>query len=312
MTDDNSFRTIRQRVRAAVAFAAASVALCAFAAAPHEGAPESVEESELGATTVENNEDGTARTEKKRLSFNLRAELASGYLSSSGTLGDTWPVTTQCLFWKNDLEEYGYFSGYFWTMSALHNKQHDRHREAFYDFETAAYYGYNWKINDDFTLCSKAGPLWNPAIGYRDGYNCSWGVHAVTSLENPYVSPYINWLGMVRPTIRERARIGLAKTYKPAEKLVLTPFVETVWMDSRRYQSRYGGLPQDRFLGGAFATTTVGFELDWKFSKDLVIFTRLRQYDVINSQSRRAVKKSKDYYAKCDWPVLGIGFEYRF
>ena len=293
------------------AAAAALVGLAARAAGPNSPAsaelPDDVPPAEAPA------EDGAAAPAKRRNpSFAFRSEFASGYLSSGGTLGDTSPISTQCLYWRYGLGDYGTLSGYGWTISSLHNRQHDAHHEAFYQFESAFYYGYDWKVRDEFTLRTKAGPLWNPTYGYHDGHNCNWGVHAVQSLDNPYVTPYINWLGMVRTAIRERARIGVEHKFKLCEGFSLTPFTETVWMDSRRYQSRYGGIPQDRFLGGAFATVTTGVVLEWMWSKDFMFFARLRQYDVINSQSRRAVKHQDSYYAKCDWPVLGVGFEYRF
>ena len=106
--------------------------------------------------------------------------------------------------------------------------------------------------------------------------------------------------------------MGVEKKFKVAEAVSVTPFVETVWMDSRRYQQRYGGIPQDRFLGGAFATMTSGVVLDWEFAKDWHLFSRLRQYDIINSQSRRAVKKQDAYYAKCDQFIFSLGLQVFF
>jgi hypothetical protein len=277
------------------------------ASTPDDGPPERTEAADNAPPEAE-----ADAKKPSALRFKLKTEVASGYLSSGGTLGDTWPITTQCLYWLYDLGEYGALSGYGWTISSLHDKQHDNHREAFNQLETALYYGYDWKINETFTLSTKGGALWNPLFGYEDAHNCSWGVHYVQSLDNRYLTPYINWLCMLRPTIRERARIGVSKSFKPLDDVKLTPFVETVWMDSRRYQSRYGGIPQDRFLGGAFATITTGVEVKWDYSESLTFFSRLRQYDVINSQSRRAVKSKSDYYAKNDWPVFGIGFELKF
>ena len=96
------------------------------------------------------------------------------------------------------------------------------------------------------------------------------------------------------------------------EKLTVMPFVETVWMDNRRFQSRYGGIPQDRFLGGAFATMTTGARLTWRIDDNWRLFFRFRQYDIINNQSRHAVKKQTAYYAKCDYPIFGAGIECSF
>ncbi len=242
----------------------------------------------------------------------LYNEVASGYLSSGGTLGDTRPVAVQMATWLVDLHDAGNFSGYFWTISSLHDSQREVHREHFNQFETAVYYGYDWRIADRVVLRTKSGPLWNPQIGYKNGHNCDWGWHYVQSFENPVVTPYVNGLWMVAPSPRSRIRFGLQRSFALVENLTLMPFIETVWMDNRRFQSRYGGIPQDRVLGGAFATMTTGFKLTWRVAVNLRVFARFRQYDIINSQSRRAVRRQSAYYAKCDYPIASIGFEFDF
>ncbi len=246
------------------------------------------------------------------LKFGLQGEVASGYLSSSGTLGDTRPITTQMLDFKWDLGEYGHLSGYGWTISTLHNRQHAKHRAAFYQYETAVYYGRDFVIREGVVWKAKAGPLWNPLFGYTDGHNNSWGIHFIQSLENQLLVPYMNGLWMIGPSPRSRIRFGLSHTFVLRDHLRMELFAETVWMDNRRYQSRYGGIPQDRFLGGAFATITSGVRFAWQARDDLQFFVRLRQFDTVNSQSRRAVRHKDDYYAKCDWPVLGAGVRYSF
>ena len=244
--------------------------------------------------------------------WGLQGEVASGYLSSGGTLGDTRPVTTQRATWRYDYGEYGAISGYVWTKSSFHNRQHEAHRAAFDQFETAIYYGRDWTLPRDMALRSKFGPLWNPLVGYKDGHNCDWGVHFVQSLENDFVVPYMNGLWMVAPSPRSRIRFGLQRSFSLSGGWTVLPFVETVWMDNRRFQSRYGGIPQDRFLGGAFATMTTGVRVTWQMDDNWRLFVRLRQYDIINSQSRRAIKRQTAYYAKCDYPVVGIGVECSF
>ena len=244
--------------------------------------------------------------------WGLIGEVASGYLSSGGTLGDTHPVATQCATWLYDFAEYGSLSGYLWTKSSLHNRQHEVHRAAFDQLETTVYYGKNWEIAKEVELRSKLGPLWNPLIGYEDRHYCDWGVHFVQSLENKVIVPYMNALWMVAPSPRSRIRFGVRKKFALGENWSVEPSIETVWMDNRRFQSRYGGIPQDRFLGGAFATMTTGLRITWRFDENWRIFARIRQYDIINSQSRRAVKKQAAYYAKCDYPVAGIGIECDF
>ncbi|MBQ7234564.1 MAG: FAD-dependent oxidoreductase [Kiritimatiellae bacterium] len=252
------------------------------------------------------------RETKPRLHYGFKGEVSSGYLSSGGTLGDTRPVSTQQVTWLADFGEAGSISGYVWTKSSLHNKQHEIHRAEFDQIETTIYYGNTWRFPDGVELRAKVGPLWNPLIGYNDGHNCDWGIHFVQSLENSILTPYVNALWMIAPSPRSRIRFGVQRDFPVNERWSIMPFLETVWMDERRFQSRYGGMPQDRFLGGAFATMTAGLQLSWYFKEGWRMFMRFRQYDIINSQSRRAVRRQSSYYAKCDYPIVGIGIECSF
>lgn len=253
-----------------------------------------------------------ARAEWPDVRWMAKTEVSSGYLSSAGTLGDTWPCMTQSLSWSTDLGDGWSLSGYGWTVSSLHNRQRDKHRALFNQFETAVYGGYDMEVADGMKWINRVGPLWNPAIGYENGHNCDWGLHYIMSLKNDLVVPYANALWMIAPSPRSRIRLGICRTFAISDVLSVEPFVETVWMDNRRYQSKYGGLPQDRFLGGAFATMTTGVVLTWDLGDGWKMFVRLRQFDVINSQSRRAVKNQTAYYAKCDWPVASVGFTCSF
>ena len=79
------------------------------------------------------------------------------------------------------------------------------------------------------------GMLWNPQIGYRHDTNRYWGEHLGMSLKNPYVIPYWNALAMQQPNPRTRIRMGFRRTFSICEALAVTPSVETVWADVRRY-----------------------------------------------------------------------------
>ena len=242
----------------------------------------------------------------------LYSEVASAYLSSSGSLSDTHPVTVQQADWLFDFYDFGKVSGYFWTISSLHDKQGKSHRMAFNQFETALYYGYDWTIRPGVALKTKTGPLWNPQIGYDHGHNCDWGWHYVQRLETKWVVPYVNALWMFSPYSRARIRMGLERSFVLGEAWTLTPSVETVWMDRERYRSRYGGAPDTSVFGGAFACVVTGLKVTWRFNENWRFFARIRQYDVINNQSRRAIKRQDNYWSKCDYPIVGIGVECNF
>ena len=248
----------------------------------------------------------------KSASGYVGAEVASAYLGSGGAIYDTCPITSQELGWFFDFGEYGWIDGYFWIVSSLHNRQRESHRVLFSEYETVINYGQTWRISEKASVKAKVGPLWNPAIGYYDSHNNYWGPYVSLQLDNPVVVPYMNGLWLLAPKMRGRIRFGLRKKFALTEVLDIVPMVETVWMDRRRFDARYGADPEDAFMGGSFATMTSGARLTWKVTDDFHAYFRFLMFDVINSQARRAVKKQDAYYAKCDWPVFRLGVEYSF
>ena len=81
----------------------------------------------------------------------LWTEFENAYLSSSGTLCDTRPISLQNLDWNFSLGDYGYLYGYGCFLSMLHDRQHELHRPAFNEFEGGAFYGYDWKLSENVT-----------------------------------------------------------------------------------------------------------------------------------------------------------------
>ena len=248
----------------------------------------------------------------KEASGYVGTEVASAYLGSGGAIYDTRPIFSQELGWLFDLGDYGWIDGYFWVVSALHDKQHESHRMLFNEIETVMRYGQKWRIADDVALRANFGPLWNPPIGYKKSHQNYWGPYASAYLDNSFLVPYVSGLWMLAPKNRGRIRVGVRKLFELSDVLSLTPSVETVWMNRRRFDARYGGDPEDSFLGGAFATLTTGMNLSWCITGDCRMYMGFFMFDVVNPQARKALKKQDVYYAKCDWPVLKMGAEYSF
>ena len=261
---------------------------------------------------AEENADIKENPVLKSASGYVGAEIASAYLGSSGAIYDTNPITSQEVGWLFDFGEYGRIDGYFWIVSSLHDRQHESHRMLFSEFETVIRYGQSWRVAENAVLKASAGPLWNPAIGYKGAHRNTWGPYVTAYLDNPVVVPYMSGLWILSPKMRGRIRFGVRRTFTLSEHFDLTPSVETVWMDRRRFDSRYGAEPEDSFLGGSFATVTTGVKLSWQITENWQSYFRFQMFDVINSQARRAVKKQDAYYAKCDWPIFKLGVEYSF
>jgi len=248
-----------------------------------------------------------------RFSASASCDFASAYISTSGGLYDTCPVSTQSLDWRQNLGDFGHIDGYFWIISALHDKQHENHRALFYCSEGAIRYGYDIAFADDFVLRTKCGPFWSLAIGYDDAHMKCWGPTAVQSLDNPYVVPYWRGLWLLEPHKRGRVAAGCKKSFDLLEGASLTVYAESVWMDHRRFYARYGGEPEEKtFLGGAVAYVIFGVKFDWRVSEDVKLYASASQYDVVNPQARDAIRHGGHYYDKCDWPIFKIGVTYTF
>ena len=247
-----------------------------------------------------------------RASGYVDCQIASGFLSSTG-LHDTCPVTTQMAYLKFDFGEWGFIDGYGWIISSLHDKQHVRHRALFNEIESAVQYGYDYRFWETWRLRTKAGLYWDGAIGYPHAALNYWGPYVTLNLDNPYVVPYASILPIVAPERKTRVKLGLKKTFKFWDKGEIAPFVETLWMDGRRFSSKYGEPPREaRAFGGAFATLQAGVRASWALTENFKLTFQFIQFDVINSQARKSVRRSDRYYAKCDWPIVRIGVQYSF
>lgn len=248
----------------------------------------------------------------KSFSGYVGAEVASAYLGSGGAIYDTRPISSQEVGWFFDFGDYGWIDGYFWIVSALHDRQKESHRMLFNEIETVIRYGHKWQLSDNVALKTSAGPLWNPPVGYEESHKNYWGPYVAAHVDNPYIVPYMSGLWLLSPRMRGRIRFGVRKAFALSECVSLTPSLETVWMDRRRFVARYGSDPEKAFFGGSFATVTTGLNLSWQITENCRSYLRFLMFDVINSQARRAVKKQDAYYAKCDWPIFRLGVEYGF
>ena len=247
------------------------------------------------------------------LHASVAAEVVSAYRSTSSGLLDTRPGATQTLNWHLSLGEYGYLEGYAWAISAFHNMQRESHRVLFYDTEGAIRYGFGVPLAEGMMLSTSAGPYFDLPFGYRNAHMKCWGPYVVQRLASPWLSLYWKGLWLVEPARRGRVAFGIEKKVALSDRLALTPFAETVWMDKRRFGRRYGSEPEKAdMLGGSFAYTFIGVKAKWAIGEDLSIVATAAMCDVINNQARKAVRHSNAYYAKNDWPVVRLGIEYFF
>lgn len=248
-----------------------------------------------------------------KFSGEFETTFLSGYLGSSGAIYDTRPNLSNCFSFRAEVGDDYFVDGYAWFISSLHSMQSDSHRMLFHEFEGVVRFGYDYNISDDMMIETKAGLLWNPAIGYKNASLDGWGPYVAQYFKNKYLIPYWDGLWIVSPSRRARVRLGIRKPFKITDKLTISPFFETVWLDKRRFIARYDEAPEDDFvMGGAFGSITFGFSVKYEISPDFMVLGSFSQFDLINSQARDSVKNADEYYAKCDWPIIKIGFLYSF
>lgn len=243
-----------------------------------------------------------------RLSGYARCDVASGHISTSGGLSDTRPVSTHMLFLRQDLGNMGFLDGYAWSISALHDKQDDKHGQLLYWAEGAACYGYEFSPWEGAMLQTKAGPFCGQHLDYVQAHNSSLGVTAAQRLDNPWVTPYWGGTWLYKPSRDCLVVAGMTKAVELCDDLTLSAYFQPTWMDRRRYRGRYGSMTEEKVvMGGAVAFMQFGVQLDWKVSDSLKFYAAALQYDVVNRQARRSIKNGGHYYDKCDWPVFRMG-----
>ena len=274
--------------------------LCLEAAVAAESAPP-VEACEVDATA------------DCGFSGSVSFAVASAGLSPSGGLYDSLPEATQTLDWRQDLGRFGYLCGFYSIYSSLHDRQHEVHRAAFNDMDGDVCYGYDVGLADGVALQTNGGPYFDVPMGYRNAHMKCWGVIVLQSLKNPYVTPYWGALWIFEPKRKGRVKAGLRKSFEIGNDFTFSMFAEGVWMDRHRFSLRYGCKPEGSTIsGGAVAFVLSGVRLDWRMTGNLGLYASCTQYDLVNSQARRAVKSRGRYCDKCDWPIAKIGLSYSF
>jgi hypothetical protein len=96
------------------------------------------------------------------------------------------------------------------------------------------------------------------------------------------------------------------------ETLTLSAWVDGVWGCKRRFKARYGDEPNHRFLDVAFCTSTAGLQLSWRIARNWCVYARVRQFDTLSRQARRAEKRKSEYWARRDIAIGTIGVAYEF
>lgn len=250
--------------------------------------------------------------EALRLHCGARAYFETAYISSSGRLSYTQPVTEQWGFVSLNHEDWGWLMTDAWLCSALNGQTDSVHRRAFYCYEGTVTYGNAVRLSPDVRLSAWGGMIWDWLGGYKSDVGTPFGWISEFRLANPYLTPYLNALGFIEHSTWVRIRCGVNRAFRVFDTLTLTPFVEATWGDADRYYSNFGVETDRPFLGGSLMFMSAGLVGEWAFWEPFYLWARYRQYALVDPDARRAVRNTDSPLAKIDYPVFGLGVGFRF
>lgn len=247
----------------------------------------------------------------------LSTDIRSAYVSSGGSVVETRPVSAQFLEGWCHLGEGGRIGAYFWIVSAWSDQRDADRRRLFNELETGLQYAYDYRFTEALSLNTQIVNLWNPCIGY-DSYAANeidTIVQVVEAFENPVVTPYLDFRYAYHPDQWSQFATGLRRRFDFGDgRLAVTPFASLIWGDDHRYDNKYGKSadPSFRFCGYIPMCSLVGVRCAYKISSNLQVYCHLQQYDVIDPDGRRQMRKSPKDWVVRDLPIGEVGVALQF
>jgi hypothetical protein len=208
------------------------------------------------------------------------------------------PVVAVDLRVHTEVGPFGRIGAMNWNRSSLCNRTSYMRRRAFNEVDFAAFWHYDVKIAEGYTLSNELMHWWitipqniDPYRGKKD--NSTYEFWYIGSFKNPYIVPSLlvrrgwwtkSWVyfqyGLSKPlTIYD---FGDAKSPRP---LVLTPgfFVETG--SNGLFESRFGKKESGNYHTG-IGTCIAQLALKWTATENLSLHATLQQYDIVSSDAR--------------------------
>jgi hypothetical protein len=239
------------------------------------------------------------------VSVGAYAQLDSAYISSGNSIGDSRPVLQQCVSVAKSFGEFGRLSSYLWTPTSLNRRNDQSHRRAYYWLECGVNYSYSWKFCDSLSLYSRPLFFWGVPTGDRTERHSNFCCKFTQRLDNPIVSPYYCLYGRFTDLQWWQVSLGLMREFKLADTLTLTPTLEFVCNDERRYRARYGIPPPS--LSDRLSAMVARITLKWWFVEHWNAYVILKQFDTLGHDSREAVKRQSSHTALRDLTSVSVG-----
>lgn len=248
------------------------------------------------------------------LDLKFRNEFQSAYLSTtSGSPGETRPMFSQTFSGYYDFGTWGRVGGYAWTRSALTGQKDEYRRRAFECFEYGAEYDNTWHFAKDFGLYSYIDHIWSPSPGWYEHGSTYHGILIQQALENSFATPYYKMLAGYYPHQSEALKLGLRRIWHLFERrLFLTPYAELISFDRRRYKSKYGADPTERYCGFRTVATEFGVIITYRIAENVSSRLRLRNWNLIEHAARIHERNRDDSWAVCWLPLFTFGIDIMF
>lgn len=225
-------------------------------------------------------------------SFYTSIEVSSAFFSLGRVCSEPPPWYYEVDFVQR-LSSFGHILVGYWSASDLDNGNPSVHRAFIYESDPYLFYGYDWKISEDWQINQQVGQIWVTCPGYREKHKGiddqsfrEWTY--MTSLSNPYLTPSVQ--------IRVVSQLGTYVTpafehrFRPRKNLMITPYVRLFGGSRRWNRSRYGDLLHDRRLTQGLHSVAYGIKTVYALGSGFSVYADLTGYDAFRSDTRAQLK----------------------
>jgi len=176
--------------------------------------------------------------------FDFRGEyscdIASAYISRAKIYEDR-PIQINEITVDMGLGPFGRIGLWYWNYSSLTGRCQDKHRRFVPEQNYAAFYDYDIKFSENWTLANEVMVEWQTFHGEKpENSPASYEWRVKQTLKNPYVTPYWKGRFTIDPLAYNYYQIGLKRSFKPSSWVKLTPHVAIDLADKTGVKKRFG------------------------------------------------------------------------
>jgi len=235
-------------------------------------------------------------------------DVASAYISR-GKVSEDGPIQINDVDLHFGLSDFGRIGVWYCDYSNLNGDFQDKHRRFMSECDWAAYYGYDWKFAEDWSLDTKIMVEWLLYYGgHPESSPSGYEWRMQQTLKNPYVVPYYKIRYTIDPAEYAYYQIGLKRTFKVCEWLRLIPNVATDFADARGREKRFGPKPDGMSYGAGILSLIAELTVEVPLRDWCSLHATVGHFDVLDDDGRDAISDSD----KRDLTYGQVGFSLGF